>query len=115
MATGKITIGSLAKLEGWLWDTSCVGFGARKQRNGVFYYLRYRHNGSQIMKSTGRHGSPWTPDTARNRAKELLGTLAGGADPFAKPLSKGFGAETLRYLDRKRTSLRAGSFSEVAR
>jgi integrase len=116
MATGKVTIGSVTKLEGWLWDTSCVGFGARKQRNGVFYYLRYRHNGSQIMKSIGRHGSPWTPDTARNRARELLGTVASGSDPFAQSLAgEAFGAETLRYLDRKRASLKSGSFSEVSR
>ena len=53
MATGKITIASLAKLEGWLWDTSVIGLGARKQTRGVFYYLRYRHNGAQIMKSIG--------------------------------------------------------------
>jgi integrase len=116
MATGKITVSSLAKLEGWLWDTSVNGLGARKQTKGVFYYLRYRHNGRQVMHSIGRHGSPWTPDTARNRARELLGTLAGGTDPFTKPLSsQGFGAEVELYLDRKRTSLRNGSFNEVAR
>jgi integrase len=116
MATGKITIASLAKLEGWLWDTSVIGLGARKQTKGVFYYLRYRHNNRQVMHSIGRHGSPWTPDTARNRAKELLGTLAAGDDPFAQRLtSEGFGAEIELYLDRKRASLRAGSFSEVAR
>jgi integrase len=116
MATGKITLTALAKLEGWLWDSGVVGFGARRQAKGVFYYLRYRHNGSQIMKSIGRHGSPWTPDTARNRARELLGTLAGGDDPFAKPLAaEAFGAEIERYLDRKRSALKPISFSEVAR
>jgi integrase len=68
------------------------------------------------MKSIGRHGSPWTPDTARNRARELLGTLASGTDPFAQSLSgEGFGAATALYLDRKRASLRAGSFSEITR
>jgi integrase len=116
MATGKITIASLAKLEGWLWDDKVIGLGARKQTRGVFYYLRYRHNGAQIMKSIGRHGSPWTPDTARNRARELLGTLAGGNDPFAQSLSsEGFGAEIERYLLRKRASLKPRSFVEVER
>ena len=86
MATGKITIASLRDLQGWLWDDRVIGFGARRQAKGVFYYLRYRHNGSQIMKSIGRHGSPWTPDTARNEALRLLGTLVGGGDPFAKPV-----------------------------
>jgi integrase len=116
MATGKITVASLAKLEGWLWDTTVNGLGARKQTKGIFYYLRYRHSGTQIMKSIGRHGSPWTPDTARNRARELLGTLASGTDPFAQSLSgEGFGAATALYLDRKRASRRAGSFSEITR
>jgi integrase len=116
VATGKITIASLAKLEGWLWDDKVIGLGARKQTRGVFYYLRYRHNGAQIMKSIGRHGSPWTPDTARNRARELLGTLAGGNDPFAQSLSsEGFGAEIERYLLRKKASLKPRSFEEVER
>jgi integrase len=116
MATGKITLTSLRDLEGWLWDTSVVGFGARRQTKGVFYYLRYRHNGAQIMKSIGRHGSPWTPDTARTKAKELLGALAGGDDPFAQPLAaEAFGAEVERYLQRKRPALKPVSFSEVGR
>jgi integrase len=116
MATGKITLTTLAKLDGWLWDSSVVGLGARRQAKGVFYYLRYRHNGTQIMKSIGRHGSPWTPDTARNKARELLGTLAAGDDPFAKPLAaEAFGAEIERYLERKRSALKPISFSEVAR
>jgi integrase len=116
MATGKITLTTLRDLRGWLWDTSVVGFGARKQTRGVFYYLRYRLNGSQIMKSIGRHGSPWTPDTARTKAKELLGTLAGGADPFAQSLAaEAFGAEVERYLERKRPALKPRSFEEVKR
>jgi integrase len=116
MATGKITIASLRDLQGWLWDSGVVGFGARRQTNGVFYYLRYRHNGSQIMKSIGRHGSPWTPETARTEAKRLLGTLAGGADPFAQSLSaEGFGAEVERYLERKRPAMKPRSFEEVRR
>jgi integrase len=68
------------------------------------------------MKSIGRHGSPWTPDTARNRARELLGTLASGTDPFAQSLnSESFGAEIERYLLRKHASLKPRSFEEVER
>jgi integrase len=117
MAIGKVTISSIAKLDGWLWDTKCVGFGARRQTNkGVHYYVRFRHNGSQIVKSIGRHGAPWTPDTARTRARELLGVVAGGNDPFAQPLSsEGFGAEIERYLERKRAALKPRSFIETAR
>ena len=53
MAVGKVTISSISKLNGWLWDTTCVGFGARRQTNkGVHYYVRYRHDRPQ-------HRAPW--------------------------------------------------------
>ena len=115
MAIGKVTISSVAKLNGWLWDTWVTGFGARRQTNGVFYYVRYRHNGTQTVRSIGRHG-PWTPDTARTKAKELLGTVAGGTDPFAQALAAGgFTAAIDRYLARKRAALKPSSFSETER
>src|SRR5215469_6177133 len=115
MAIGKVTISSIAKLDGWLWDTHVTGFGARRQTNGTFYYVRYRHNGTQTVKSIGRHG-PLTPDTARAKAKQLLGTVAGGTDPFAQALSgEGFPAAIDRYLERKRTSLKPNSFRETVR
>jgi integrase len=116
MATGKVTIASIAKLSGWLWDDKVNGFGARRQTNGVFYYLRYRHNGGQVMRSIGRHGSPWTPDTARTEAKRLLGVVAGGDDPFTQPLAaEAFGTEVGRYLDRKQAGMKARPFAEVVR
>jgi integrase len=101
LSVGKVTISSISKLDGWLWDTHVTGFGARRQTNGVFYYVRFRHNGQQTLKSIGRHG-PLTPDTARAKAKQLLGTVAGGIDPFAQALSgEGFATAVDRYLERK--------------
>src|SRR5215471_4142501 len=85
MATGKITLGNLAKLDGWLWDERVCGWGARKQSRGVFYYVRARCGGRQVMHSFGRHGAPWTVETARAKALELLATLAAGTNPFAEP------------------------------
>src|SRR5215472_7075033 len=115
MAQGKITISSIAKLQGWLWDIAVTGFGARRQTNLVHYYIRYRLNGSQVVRSIGRHGA-LTPDTARARAKQLLGIVAGGVDPFAQTLSgEGFAATVDRYLDRKRSALKPRSFSETER
>jgi integrase len=116
MAIGRITLAALNGLEGWLWDEKVCGLGVRKQRRGLFYYVRVRHNGQQIMRSIGRHGSPWTPDTARAKALELLGTLASGVDPFTQSLSgETFGADVERYLERQRTSLKPRSFVEVQR
>jgi integrase len=115
MAVGKVTLTSLRNLQGWLWDTAVTGFSARRQTNGTFYYVRYRHNGTQIVKSIGRHGA-LTPDTARRKARELLGTVAGGADPFAQALaSESFGASINRYLERKRGSLKPISFRQTER
>src|SRR6516165_8165411 len=44
MAVGKVTISSITKLQGWLWDTHVTGFGARRQTNGTFYYVSYLRN-----------------------------------------------------------------------
>jgi integrase len=115
MAVGTVTISSINKLQGWLWDTHCVGFGARRQTNGCFYYIRYRHNGSQIVKSIGRHG-PLTPDTARAKARQLLGIVAGGTNPFSSPpTGDGFAAAIDRYLERRRASLKPKTFAELGR
>jgi integrase len=115
MAVGKVTISSINKLQGYLWDTFVTGFGARKQTNGTFYYVRYRHNGTQTVKSIGRHG-PLTPDTARAKAKQILGVVAGGIDPFAQALSgEGFPAAVERYLERKKASLKPNSLAEAGR
>jgi integrase len=68
------------------------------------------------MHSIGRFGSPWTVETARAKALELLGTLASGTDPFTQSLSaETFGAEIERYSERKRKSLKPRSFTEDQR
>jgi integrase len=118
---GKITKTVVDRLEPggkWLWDTAVKGFGARRQVNGVFYSLRYRLNGHQYVRSIGQHGSPWTPDTARTKAKEGLGEVAVGRHPFADSTVRSadtFGAEIDRYLVRKQSSLRPRAYAEVER
>jgi integrase len=117
MATGRITIGSLNGLEGWLWDDKICGLGARRQRKSIFFYLRYRHRARQVMHSIGRFGSPWTIEAARTEALRLLGILATGVDPCAQVslLSETFGTEVERYLERKKASLKPRSFVETTR
>jgi hypothetical protein len=68
-----------------VWDSSVAGFGARRQRSEVVSYLLiYRtQEGRQRWHTIGRHGSPWTPETARAEAQRLLGLVVGGADPGA--------------------------------
>ena len=67
------------------WDGAVAGFGARRQRSAVAsYVLIYRTlEGRQRWHTIGRHGSPWTPQTARAEAQRLLGDVKKGADPAA--------------------------------
>src|SRR5271154_261416 len=66
-----------------IWDASLPGFGARRQTSdAVSYVLYYRTlEGRQRWYTNGRHGAPWTPETARDEAKKLLGDVAHKADP----------------------------------
>lgn len=68
-----------------LWDSTVTGFGARRQTGeSVAYFVFYRTaDGRQRWHTIGRHGAPWTPDTARVEARRLLGEVARGDDPAA--------------------------------
>src|SRR6516225_11192523 len=92
MAVGKVTISSISKLNGWLWDTTCVGFAARRQTNkGVHYYVRYRHNGSQTVHSTSGAMAHLGPRTLRvtKRADCLVSSLMGSILTPKLSLAKG--------------------------
>src|SRR5690242_5651411 len=82
-----------------IWDGSVIGFGARRQRSqSITYIIVYRTaEGRQRWQTIGRHGSPWTPDTARDEARRILGRVAGGADPAAEKIAKRH-AETVSEL-----------------
>ena len=68
-----------------IWDAAVAGFGARRQQSpAVSYVLIYRtQEGRQRWHTIGRHGAPWTPETAREEAKRLLGKVVDGIDPSA--------------------------------
>jgi hypothetical protein len=68
---------------GEIWDAAIPGFGARRQKSAaISYVLMYRtREGRQRRYTIGRHGAPWTPDSAREEALRLLGEVAKGADP----------------------------------
>jgi integrase len=69
-----------------IWDQSLTGFGARRQMSpAVSYILFYRtKEGRQRWFTIGRHGAPWTPETARQEARRLLGDVARKRDPAAE-------------------------------
>lgn len=63
------------------WDADVKGFGVRRQRESRVYVVKARIAGRQRWLTIGRHGSPWTPETARREAKAILGAIAEGKDP----------------------------------
>src|SRR5580704_13093585 len=73
-----------------IWDGAVAGFGARRQQSAaVSYVLIYRtQEGRQRWHTIGRHGSPWTPETARAEAQRLLGQIVDGVDPAALKQSR---------------------------
>ena len=73
-----------------VWDTTLPGFGARRQRSeAVAYVLMFRTAEGRLRRFTiGRHGAPWTPETARDKARELLVEVSKGADPAAEKKEK---------------------------
>lgn len=90
MAKGKITkrtIDSLVSQDyiGFVWDLDTKGFGAKFTKSGaISYVVQYRMGGREAATrryTIGRHGSPWTPTTARTEAERLLILVAQGRDP----------------------------------
>jgi len=69
-----------------VWDSSVSGFGARRQKGeAISYVLFYRTaEGRQRWFTIGKHGAPWTPESARVEAKRLLGEVARKIDPAAE-------------------------------
>jgi integrase len=116
MARAKITKGIVDKLpsNNWIWDTALSGFGCRRQKDAIVYYIRWQQDGRQKMHALGRHG-PLTPEAARTKAKKALGELAAGRDPFPSALGETFGDLVPRFLDRQRPRLKPKNFTDVER
>lgn len=76
----------------FIWDTETRGFGMKVTKlatgkNGKrtggrkVYILQARFKGRVRRWRIGEHGSPWTPDKAREKAVQWLGWLVEGKDP----------------------------------
>jgi integrase len=85
----KRTVDALAAEDGKeavLWDTEIKGFFVRARVGGTKTYAYFYRAGSgrDAPKRTytiGKHGSPWTADTARKEAKRIQGMVTAGGDP----------------------------------
>lgn len=70
------------KRDSFTWDTEVTGFGLKVTPAGnKVYILQYRFGGQLFRYTIGKHGSPWTPDEARDEAIRLLGMGADGINP----------------------------------
>ncbi|MBF0213379.1 MAG: tyrosine-type recombinase/integrase [Magnetococcales bacterium] len=66
----------------FLFDEDLIGFGLKITPTGRKVYLaQYRIRGTKKRVMIGVHGSPWTPEKAREEAKRLLGLVFAGQDP----------------------------------
>ena len=90
MATGKVTKRTVDAIkpgakDQFVWDDELAGFGLKVTPAGNKVYLfQYRlgGRGSDSRRMTlGRHGSPWTPLSARAHAKSLSALVDQGKDP----------------------------------
>jgi hypothetical protein len=72
------------KRDSFVWDTEVRGFGLKVTSCGRKVYVLQRRLKGRLRRWTiGVHGSPWTPEMARNEASELLRAVTRGLDPLA--------------------------------
>jgi hypothetical protein len=97
----RITLAAIARLTpgDTLWDSELKGFGARCRTDAVSYVFKKRVKGRQVWITIGRHGSPWTPDTARREALTLAAGIANGDDPVAERLTTHHGPHVASALE----------------
>ena len=79
----KLTVRSVEALQPGqtIWDAAVTGFGCRCRGRSKIYVLKARIDSQQRWLTIGKHGSPWTTESARREARRLLGDIAKGIDP----------------------------------
>ncbi len=79
----KITISIVDNLKAGeiVWDTEVANFAVRCQKRDKVYIFKKRIKGRLRQLSIGKHGNPWTPDTARGKAYKYHCAIAEGKDP----------------------------------
>src|SRR3954462_13373440 len=71
------------------WDKEVKGFCLRVYSTGrKVYALKYRVGGVQRWFTIGEHGSPWTPDQARDEAVDILHGATKGNDAQMQKLER---------------------------
>ena len=103
----------------FIWDTDLKGFGLKVTNAGrKVYLIQYRipELGKPLNQTTprrytiGEHGSPWTPDKARDRADALLKMVDEHKDPAEIERAERQSEENLQKEEaaRRKGTLRSG-------
>lgn len=120
-AQARVTLASVKALQPGetLRDSDVKGFGARRQADSTVYFLRTAVKGRLRWFTIGKHGSPWTPDSARREAMRLKVAVAEGEDPAgARDQQRGeltFGEVAERFKQEHLPKLKPNTRSEYAR
>ena len=100
-------------------DIEIKGFGVRRRNGPPIYFLQLRIKGRLRWMTIGKHGSPWTPVSARKEALRLLSEVNDGLD-LAEIRQANRDAETLaeasqRFLIDHGPKLKPRSLEEYER
>ena len=69
----------------FVWDVETKGFGLKLTAARSIIYLVQTRLGGRLKRYTiGRHGVPWTPNSAQREAIQLLGRIAEGDPPASQ-------------------------------
>jgi integrase len=78
-----------------IWDTELKGFclrvypkGRKSPSGRKVYAVKYRVGRTQRWFTIGEHGSPWTPDKARDQAESILRDAGDGKDRQAAKIER---------------------------
>ena len=101
----KITLPTKGQVD--YFDTDMKGFGIRASSTGLTYFVMRRIDGKKVRVTIGRHGSPYTPDSAREKAQKILGKMVEGTNPNEEKRAEKRKSETLigvfkDYLDKRK-------------
>ncbi|MBV9995541.1 MAG: site-specific integrase [Caulobacteraceae bacterium] len=95
-----------AEGEGRVWDSELKGFclriyaPSRKSAKGRrVYAVKYRVGRAQRWYTIGEHGSPWTPDQAREAAEAVLHDAGKGIDHQAAKLERRADVTVAQLID----------------
>lgn len=119
--SGRVTTTAVSNLKPGeiLRDFDVRGFGVRRRTGQPSYFLQTRVAGRLTWITIGKHGSPWTPATARKEAIRLLGEINEGVDPNARKRQRR-GEPTLavcadEFLEMHGSKLRRSTYAEYGR